>query len=329
MARSNVKVGIIGCGNISYRHINDLMRIPEAEVLAISDIDESKMEKLKESFPVLRGVETFTDYLDMLESADLDAVEILTPHSLHFKQAMECLDKGLHVLIEKPMVCTIREAEELISKSERVKRQILVSYQRHYQPKYRWIKNLINSGGIGVIQYISAMQCQNWLNIARGTWRQNPRLSCGGQLYDSASHLFDFILWSTGLKPVEVSAFSDNLGMPVDINSSVSIKFDNGAQANIGIIGNSPCFREDVAFFGSKGAIFFLDDELECQLFDEDVRVEPVRLPSPSNPDRNFINVILGRERNESPPICGLKVVMLTEAIIESYRRGERVKLDG
>lgn len=308
--------------------MNHILRIPEVDVVAISDTNETKMHKLRNAFArLLRQCEAFTDYKDMLNAVELDAVEILTPHALHFEQAMQCLRRDLHLLIEKPMVCSVKQAKDVIARTEEKNKVVLVSYQRHYQPQFLYIKKLIRSGEIGDIQFISAMQCQDWKNYTKGTWRQDPEMGCGGQLIDSASHLFDTLLWVTALQPVEVTAFSDNLGTPVDVNSSVSIRFDNGAQANIGIIGNSPCWEENITIWGSKGVVFYRNGGVEHQLFGGEEKIEPVKMPEASNPDLNFVNAILGREVNQSPPICGLKVIELTEAIWRSAKTGKKASV--
>jgi len=225
------------------------------------------------------------------------------------------------------LVCTVKQARELVAKTEEKGKVFLVSYQRHLQPEFRYIKRLIETGEIGDIQFISAMQCQDWMNLTKGTWRQDPKISCGGQLIDSASHLFDVILWATGLKPSEVMAFTDNSGTLVDINTSVSIKFSNNAQASIGIVGNSPNWEENITMWGSKGVLYYKNGKIEHLLFGADAKIEPVKLPRGSNPDKNFVNAILGKEDNQSPPICGLNVIELTEAIWEAAKTGKKVKL--
>ena len=327
MEKMKVKLGIIGCGGIASYHMDHLIRLPEAEVVALADINRSSLEKLQNMFPQLSSCKTFTDYREMLTSVELDAVEILTPHTLHFQQAMDALDKDLHTLIEKPMVCAISHAERLIAKAEKRGKVVLISYQRRYESHFRYIKKVIEAGELGDIQFISAMQCQDWMKMTRGTWRQDPAFSGGGQLSDSASHLLDVILWTTGLAPMEVFAFSDNLGTPVDINSSLSIRFDNGAQASIAVVGNSPCWWEDITILGSKGAIFYRNGRLHYLPLDGESMLEPVKLPPSSNPDRNFINTVLGREENESPPTTGLKVIKLTEAIRKAAKKDEIVKI--
>jgi len=324
---ATVKLGIIGCGGIASYHLGHLIWIPEAKVMALTDTDKANTQKLQSRFSQLSNCQVFSDYKDMLASVELDAVEILTPHTFHFQQAMDALDRGLHALIEKPMVCVTNHAKRLIAKAEEKKRVLLVSYQRHYQPQFRYIKKMIESGELGDVQFISAMQCQDWMEPTRGSWRQDPALSGGGQLNDSASHLLDIILWTTGLTPMEALASSDNLGTPVDINSSLSIRFSNGAQASIAVVGNSPCWWEDIYIWGSKAVIFYRNGKLEYLPRGGEAILEPVKLPPSSDPDRNFINTILGRETNESPATCGLQVIKLTEGIWKSAKTGKMAKI--
>lgn len=340
---TRVRLGLIGCGGISHSHLMRFLLIPEVEIPAVCDVNESNIKKLKDSFPtLLRRSRSLSDYVSMLNDVRLDAVAILTPHMQHFEQAIESLGKGLHVLIEKPMVCTVEQGEKLINRYEEMKKVVVVAYQRRYQPQFRFIKGLIEAGTLGDLQFISAMQCQDWFHLTMGTWRQDPKMSGGGQLIDSASHLFDMILWTTGLEPIEVSAFTNNLETSVDIDSSINIRFRNNAQASIGIIGNSPIWEENIGIWGEKGVIFYKNGRLEYLLFKEgegqrqayssgrqaDTRIEPLKLPKGSDPNRNFINTILGREENESPPRDGLRVIKLTEAIWESSRKGEITKVD-
>jgi len=323
-----VKIGFIGCGGIASSHLSRLIKVPKARVVAFTDVDETRVKQVKKQYPTLAECPAFKDYKDMLNNVEMDAVEILTPHTLHFQQAMDALDEGLHALIEKPMVCTVKHAKQLIAKAEAVGNVVLVSYQRHYQSPFRYIRKLISSSGFGETQFISALQCQNWLEITRGTWRQDPALSGGGQLNDSGSHLLDIILWTTGLRAEEVYALIDNLGTPVDVNSTLAVKLSNGAQASISVVGNSPIWWEDITMWGTKGIILYRNGRLQHLPLGGEAFLEPVRFPpAPPDPDANFVNAILGKEANESPPICGLRVIELTEAAWKSAETGKPVKV--
>jgi predicted dehydrogenase len=255
----------------------------------------------------------------MLEKVAMDAVAIITPHTQHFQQAMDALDKGLHVLIEKPMVCTIEHAKILVNRFQETGKVGLVAYQRHYAPQFRYIKQSIESGKVGEVQFISALQCQEWYKGTMGTWRQDPELSGGGQLNDSGSHLVDIILWTTGLMVQTVTAFTENFESKVDINSALSIKFRNGALGNISIVGNAPTWHEDITFWCSEGMFLYRNGHLQFvdaagkrhDLTEKD-------MPAGSSPGRNFVDAILKGVPVESPPECGLRVIEMTEAAWKS-----------
>jgi len=326
--KKQVRIGLIGCGGIARHHVNQLSKIPEAEIVALNDPNPAMISRMQEQHPKTKKCEVFSDYREMLEKANLDAVEIHSPHTVHFEQAMAALDKRLHVLIEKPMVCTVDHAHQLLKKVEEAGKVVVLSYQRHYQPQFRYIKQIIESGRLGKVTFISAMQCQQWLKGTKGTWRQDPALSGGGQLNDSGSHLLDIILWTTGLAVDEVHAYIDNLGSPVDINSALSLKFTSGAQGNISVVGDAPCWWEDITIWGTEGAFFMRNGKLTYKPDAKSDFVEPADLPEGSNPDANFIDAILGRDVVWSPPICGLRVIELTESAWKSAAEGRPVKVE-
>jgi len=330
MDQKKIRVGIIGCGGIAQGHIMQLLRVPEAEIVALCDVKEERIEWTKKNFsviPSMANAKAFSDYKEMLESVELDAVEIHTPHTLHYEQIMASLDKGLHVLVEKPMVCKVSHAKDVVAKAKEKGKVVLVSYQRHYQPQFRYIKQVIESGELGSVQFISALQSQDWYRGTKGTWRQDPLLSGGGQINDSGSHLIDIILWTTGLHPKSVFSFMNNLDSKVDINSSLSIRFVENAEASIAIVGNSPCWWEDITIWGTKGAIFYRNGRLQHWPEGGKAILEPIHMPRGGNPDSNFINAILGKEQVESPPECGLRVIELTEAAWRSAAEGRMVEV--
>jgi len=320
-----IRIGLIGCGGIAQFHLGHLINLPQAKVVALADPDAKSVEKLREAFHQVDKCEAFPDYVEMLDSVDLDAVEILTPHALHFEQIMESLRRGLHVLVEKPMVCTVEHAKEVVAKSEESSKVMLVSYQRHYQPQFRYIKNIISSGELGNVQFISALQCQDWLEGTKGTWRQDPVMSGGGQLNDSGSHLLDIILWTTGSRAIEVFAYVDKLGSEVDIDSALAAELSNGAKVSISVVGHSPTWWEDMTYWGERGAMFLRNGRLQYISAGSQGFLEPTKLPAGSNPDRNFVRAILGLEAVESPPTCGLRVAELTEAAWKSAETGNRI----
>ena len=126
-----IRVGFIGCGGNASGHLGRMLGIPEAQVVALCDVDQASLQRAKERNPQAAELPEFTHYQEMLEQVELDAVEISTPHTLHFEQIMAALDKGLHVLTEKPMVCTVDHARQVIAKAEATGKVLMISYQRH------------------------------------------------------------------------------------------------------------------------------------------------------------------------------------------------------
>jgi predicted dehydrogenase len=319
---SKIRVGIIGVGGISHGHIKRFDASPDAEVVALCDIVPEQMTIAKEKHPELADVPTYGDYKDLLAAGGLDAVEISSPHTPHFDQIMDSLDAGLHVLCEKPLVCSTAHAQAVIAKAKEKDRVVMISYQRHFQPQYRYIKAQVESGKLGDITFISALQCQNWKSSQAGKWRQDPAISGGGQLNDSGSHLMDIILWTSGLTAESVQSYIDNRDTRVDINSAISMKFTNGAQGTVSVVGETTCgWYEDFTIWGTKGVIFYRNGKI-IQCSETGEMTEPTDLPEGGNPDQGFCDIILGRDKNWVPAECGLRVIELTEAAWKSAEMG-------
>ena len=330
---STIRVGFIGCGGNASGHVGRILAMGECEVVGLCDVSETSIERVRErhreQYPHIADVAVFADYREMLDKVEMDAVEISTPHTLHFEQIMAALDKGLHVLTEKPMVCTVEHAHQVIARAEEVGKILMVSYQRHLGAQYRYVRNQIMAGELGEIQFISALQDQKWYQGTIGLWRQKLSLSGGGQLNDSGSHLLDIVLWMTGLEVAEVQAYMENFDSEVDINSALSLRFRNGAMGNISVVGNSPTggMWEDITIWGTKAVVYIRRGEVlyKTQHSNEVYAVE--NLPGSTVPDQNFIDAIQGHDEVQVPPVCGLRVIELTEAAWASAASGRPVKV--
>lgn len=320
-----VRIGFIGAGGIARAHMRQLADIPEAEVVAFADPSEASMERMFESHPEAADLPVFHDYRDMLATVAMDAVEIHTPHTQHFQQGMDVLRAGKHLLMEKPMVCTAAHARELIHAGSG--KVLMVSYQRHFQGPYVYVREQIEQGAVGQVQYIAALQSQNWLRSQRGKWRQCKALSGGGQLNDSGSHLVDIMLWTTGLVAESVFAYVQSYDTEVDIDSALSLRFSNGAMGSIAIVADSPMWWEEFSIWGSDGAILYRNGTILQRTFGESEMREVTDVPPDSTPDRNFVDAILKRDRVRAPPECGLRVIELTEAAWRSAELGRAVRV--
>ena len=321
------RLGLIGAGGIAPGHYERLMATGSVTIAGIAEPSLPSMKRFYQRCPDAEGIPVYPDYKALLNAGGLDGVLVLSPHAYHYEQTRDALRQGLHVLSEKPLVCTSAHAEQLIQLAKKVGRVLSLSYQRHYDPVFRYMRSEIQKGTLGDIQFVQAMQAQEWLRLTRNTWRQIDAISGGGQLNDSGSHLVDIVLWVTGLDVSEVYAQGEPFDGEVDVNSAITLKFANGALGNLSIIGNAPTWHEDHTIIGSKGAFYLRQDGT---LLQQGPKGTPrkVRLPKyTENPDANFIKCIRGKATSETPPECGLATMRATEAMWRSIARGKPVAL--
>ncbi len=321
-------IGFIGTGSISRGHIKRTVADPSARVAALCDVNTETMEERTE---LLEGEAPFyNDYKVMVEEESLDAVIICTPHTLHFEQAVYSMQKGLHVLIEKPMVCRTERAKKIISMSEELDRVLMVRFQRHYKPPFRWARQYIEKGKLGEVFHLTGNLGQDWAWRTVNTWRGRKDLSGGGMLMDSGSHILDVLCWVSGLDPAEVCAFVSNRfasDEEVDILSSISVRFSNRALASIAVNGNNPQWEESLSITGTKGKISW--DGRTMELVDEEgEKVKKGPFPEEGSADENFFAVIEGREQPESKGSDALKVIQIQEAAYRSQEEERLVKVD-
>ncbi|WP_318570215.1 Gfo/Idh/MocA family oxidoreductase [Salinigranum marinum] len=290
---------------------------------------------------------------DLLGGESVDLVAIVTPHTLHYDQARECLSRDVHVHLEKPMVTELAHADDLIERADAHDLVLAVGYQRHFDPRFREIRRLVDSGRIGRPHMAVGHLEQEWIRWTQHQWRSNPELSGGGQLYDSGSHLLDVLLWTLRADPVSVTATVDRRTHDVDVNSALTVSLerrdaegvagDRGREtadpdrltASVGVSGagsSIPDPGESLRIWGTDGTVSF--DGETVTVCEAGVTYET----TPSVPDfeeltrrklGNVVDAITEGADLEIPAADGRRVVALTEAAYEAAERGERVAVSG
>lgn len=298
--------------------------IPEAEIVSLCDPDSAQLVQTIERYPKFSGASQFNSHVEMIASGGIDAVLIATPHVYHAIQIEDALKSGLHVLCEKPLVASVSEAVHVMAVQRSSGKVGMVAYQRHFQPEFRYIHDRIKRGEVGKVQFVSALLAQAWKKFTEGTWRQIPELSCGGMLNDSGSHMMDAIMWTTGLEVNAVSAHQVNRGTPVDINSAVALRFDNGALGTISVVGDAQEWHEEFTIWCDEGTFYIRDGKLSS-VDRNGNKTQVESLDEGSSVDKHFVDCILGRTENEAPFECAMRVVQLTEAAAQSASKGGAV----
>ena len=325
-----IRVAFIGCGGNARGHGRRVAAEPDAEIVGLNDVSEGAIALFRQDANLGPDVPDYADYKDLLAALRPDAVVISTPHTLHFDQIMDSLDAGCHVHTEKPMVCTVDHAKKVIDKVKETGKHLMISYQRHFQPAYMYCREVVQSGELGKVNFVTAHQCQNWYIATSGKWRQVLALSGGGQLNDSGSHLLDILLWILEASPREVFAMMENYDSEVDIMSALTIKFDNGALCNISVVGHSVGgMHEDFTIWMERGTIFVRDGKISVEKQGEKMAaVAGDQLPSGGDKDRAFLDLIKGKGQNKVDASNGLRVIQLSEAAWKSARIGKPVTVE-
>lgn len=331
MSKQELRFAFIGCGGNARGHGRSVARVENIDIVALADPSEGALNNFKDTVGLDDSVETYSDHDEMLSAVKPDAVVISSPHGLHFEHIMSALDAGCHVHTEKPMVCTVDHAKQVMAKVEETGLHLMIGYQRHLSPTYQYCRNVVLSGELGKVNFVAAHQSQNWYRNQQGKWRQDPFLGGGGQLNDSGSHLIDILLWVLETSPDTVFAMIDNLDIEVDVLTAMTIKFDTGALCNISIVGHAHGgVSEDFSIWFEDGGLFVRGGQLTRQEGgNSPTLVEGEDLPKGGNKDEAFIELIRG-ERKENPIGVenGLRVIQLTEAAWQSADLGRPVKVD-
>jgi len=325
------RLAAIGLGTLGRMQLDGVTAHPDADVTVVAGSDVAA--DARESFAAEYDAPAYADYESMLDSEAVDAVTVVTPHTLHYDQTVACLERGLDVLLEKPMVTETGQAVDLVNRAREADALLQIGYQRHLHPGYRAVRETVLDGEIGDVHMAACYLAQDWISGTQGTWRVDPDLSGGGQLSDSGSHLLDALLWTTDSRAREVAAVMDDRDHAVDINTALSATLDGPdgpITASVGVSGDGTGFEESLVLWGTDGHLQFGHDGLtvfdgsggepDHQTFDAGSYAEQTTKKVVA-----FLDAVEGRRDNPVPPESGLRVTALTEAAYRARESGETV----
>ena len=190
-----VNVGIIGCGGgIAFgKHMPALSKIPNVRIIAFCDLNKERAELAKEKFGAPDS-RVYTDYKELLENKEVEVVHVLTPNRSHAEVSIAALYAGKHVMCEKPMAKTAKDAERMYEAAKATGKKLTVSYHHRYKPESVYAKRYIETGALGEIYYVNCLATRR-----RGTpnWGVflNAEEQGGGPVLDIATHSLDLALY--------------------------------------------------------------------------------------------------------------------------------------
>ncbi|CCH03181.1 oxidoreductase domain protein [Fibrella aestuarina BUZ 2] len=250
-----MRIALIGPGKVAHLHAQAVQQTPDVTLAAVCGRNEQKTADFARQY----GIAPYTSVADMVSREGIDVCVVLTPHPNHREPTIAALEAGAHVLVEKPLAASLADCDAMIATAERTQRVLsVVSQRRFYAPSQR-IRAAIDAGKIGT-PALGMVQMLGWRDEAyygsdpwRGSWQHEG----GGVLVNQAPHQLDLLLWYMG-EPTMVYGQWRNVNHPyieVEDTAVAIVQFKNGGVGNI-VASNSqkPGLYGKVHLHGSSGA---------------------------------------------------------------------------
>jgi len=258
-----IRIGVIGYGYWGPNLVRNFVESPDTRVVMVSDLKQDRLDLVQRRYP---GVEVTTDFQEILNHPNIDAVAISTPVSTHFPLALQALQSGKHVLVEKPMTTTSEDALRLIDEAERRKLILMVDHTFVYTGAVRKIRELIDKGSLGDIYYYDSTR------VNLGLFQSDVDV-----IWDLAVHdlsIMDYILPSS---PVAVSATGvGHVTGATENIAYVTVFYENSLIAHLNVNWLSPVKIRRTLIGGSKQMIVYDDIESseKIKVYDKGVTVK-------------------------------------------------------
>ena len=349
-----IRIGSIGLGGISSGvHIPGIRKSKDLELVALCDINEERLKERAAQYGIPLD-HCFTDYKDLIDCPDVDAVDISTPNNVHGEIAEYAAKAGKPYDLEKPITLNKEEVKSLydVTKDASVKSMICFSYR--YKASARYARSLIKSGRLGRIYHVNMQYYQAWgleHKDAALVWRFVKDIAGSGSLGDLGCHALDLCEFVTGEEYDKVFAHNGTFvherrllegegkgKVDVDDYSNIFVETKSGASFSFEIsrfnYGRGNYQRMEI--YGEKGAIVYHLDRIpgvdEIEICDETTgdKYVPLEIPEEFKVDQmqSFADIVNGCEDGLSATIeDGLRSQILLDAILEAAEKGTWVKL--
>lgn len=316
-----VKIGFVGCGGNARGHMANLMKLPDAQLVAVCDVVDELAQKAAET----TGAEAYTDHRKMLERTDLDAVYLSLPVFAHGQPEFDTIERGLPFLVEKPVAIDLDLAHEIESRVNKAGLITAVGYQLRYGGTVDLAREVLAGQRVGLVTG------QYWCNSGEGDptrWLRQMAKS-GGQLVEQATHTIDMMRFLAGEVSEVYCASANQVLKEIDCPdfNAVSLKFASGA---VGSITTSWAYAQDwshaniVEILFENAGLRWTYGKLSIA---RDGKVEDQEKPGPTI-DEVFVNAVKTGDGSaiRSPFSDGVKTLALTLAMNESARTGQAVR---
>jgi predicted dehydrogenase len=259
-----MKIGVVGCGYWGPNLVRNLMQLNKVDEVCCCDLDPKKLERVQNLFP---SVKTFSDYKEMLKIPDLDGAVIATPVNSHYHLAKEFLEQGIHVMVEKPLTHSLESSAKLTRLAEENKKILMVGHTFEYTAAVNKIKEIVESGELGKILYVSCTR------VNLGLFQKDINV-----VWDLAPHDISIILYVLQEYPVSVNCqgkahFKNDLE---DV-ATTTLNFDNGLIAFIHNSWLDPKKIRKTTIVGTRKMLIYddLKSQEKIKIYDKGLEIPP------------------------------------------------------
>ena len=246
-----IRIGLVGAGGIARSHADAIKMNPDCIVTLVADINKERAEEMA----VAHGARAFTDYKDF-DCSEIDAVILNLPHFLHCEVSVYFLERGVHVLCEKPMANTVEECDRMIAAAQKSTAKLAIGHVQKYYTAAEEVKKIIDSKRFGDLVMIHETRTKDYLNN-RPAWFLKKSLSGGGIAMNLGAHSLDRILYTTGLAVQEVHAITGNPISDDDVETTAHLllKLENNVSATVTLCGTRVPAQHDTVYYFTGGMV--------------------------------------------------------------------------
>jgi UDP-N-acetyl-2-amino-2-deoxyglucuronate dehydrogenase len=244
-----MKISLVGCGGISGAHIQSIMSNPDAKLISVADIKFERAQKVEHE----TGAKAYASLEDLLNGEKPDVLHICTPHYLHVPMALMAMERGIHVLIEKPCAVTLEELQILRDAQKRTGLKVGTCFQNRYNHSaLQLIKMLEDKERVGKLIGIRGfVTWERGENYYADDWHGTLEKECGGVLINQAIHTLDMLQYAAGgLKAVTGNTSNDHLKGVIEVEDTANalLEFNDGLKgvffATLSYSADAPVFME-------------------------------------------------------------------------------------
>lgn len=346
-----LRCGVIGTGAFGLEHLNSLQQCPRATAVAIAESNVARAKEASERYKIPRS---YTDYHELLEQADIDAVTIALPSYLHAPVAIEALKARKHVLVEKPMALNAREASKMIDTAAKMRRTLMVAQNFRFNRHTQMARLVIQRGDLGELYHARGFWLRRHAIPRIGSWFTQKKLSGGGVICDLGTHVIDTCLHllndfevTTVLGTTHAKFGGRGLGefnwgkseidpaKPFDVedHGSALLKLKSGRTVSLEVswAAHQPADGREhgLDLLGTLGGLSLYPARLHRNGPNgyETIQLANLKTPQPEDRIHHFVNCVLEGKKPLVSVEESLKVQQVIDAIYASATTGKEVRL--